>query len=272
MKDLTLKNAKEKYEQIKASDKLKMEVNNMFNEKRNNVLKTTGNVAAAAVIAFAVGLNASPVFASNLAKNEMLRPIITVLTMNRFNFSENNMYVEVVTPVIKVEANKTTEERINEEIKRMSDRLIVEFTADAEDLKEFDETAHLGIESNYFIKTDNDKVLSVDIYVVNTVASSSTIHRFYNVDKVTGEEIKLADRFKGNENYLEDICRFIEHEMTKQNLEYEGTYYASYKDILDIVTEKQSFYINEKGNVVIVFDKYEVGPGSSGCPEFEIIL
>lgn len=30
------------------------------------------------------------------------------------------------------------------------------------------------------------------------------------------------------------------------------------------------FYINEAGNPVIVFDKYEVAPGFMGRPEFEI--
>ena len=31
-----------------------------------------------------------------------------------------------------------------------------------------------------------------------------------------------------------------------------------------------NFYFSENGNIVIVFDKYEVGAGSSGAPEFEI--
>ena len=30
------------------------------------------------------------------------------------------------------------------------------------------------------------------------------------------------------------------------------------------------FYINGEGNVVIVFDEYEIAPGYMGFPEFEI--
>ena len=36
------------------------------------------------------------------------------------------------------------------------------------------------------------------------------------------------------------------------------------------IDNNQNFYFSENGNIVIVFDKYEVGPGSSGAPEFEI--
>ena len=42
------------------------------------------------------------------------------------------------------------------------------------------------------------------------------------------------------------------------NLSYEG------------VKETTPFYINEAGNVVISFNKYDVGPGYMGIQEFEI--
>ena len=32
----------------------------------------------------------------------------------------------------------------------------------------------------------------------------------------------------------------------------------------------QSFFINDRGNPVIVFEKYEIAPGSMGIQEFEI--
>jgi len=36
------------------------------------------------------------------------------------------------------------------------------------------------------------------------------------------------------------------------------------------ISEEQNFYINDKGKLVIVFDEYEVAPGSMGCVEFVI--
>ena len=34
----------------------------------------------------------------------------------------------------------------------------------------------------------------------------------------------------------------------------------------------QNFYFDDAGNLVIVYNKYEVGPGYMGCPELEIPL
>jgi hypothetical protein len=36
------------------------------------------------------------------------------------------------------------------------------------------------------------------------------------------------------------------------------------------ITENTTFYVNEKGHLVVVFDEYEVAPGYMGSVEFEI--
>lgn len=268
MKDFVFEKAKEKYESIKASDKLKMEVNNMF-EKKNSVLKIAGSSVATIAVAFTVALNLSPTFAANVGNSEFMKPVVKILTGNRYEFHEKNMDADIVTPVIEGITDKEIEERINAEIAEMSNSLIEDFKETTTDLKEFDDEAHYGIESNYIIKADTDEVMSVDIYVVNTVGSSSTKHKFYNISKITGEVITLKDKFKDDENYLETISKKIEEEMEKRNNEG-GVFFATYDEVYELVSTKQSFYINEKGNVVIVFDKYEIGAGSMGCPEFEI--
>ena len=38
------------------------------------------------------------------------------------------------------------------------------------------------------------------------------------------------------------------------------------------VDENTKFYLNEKGNPVVVFAPYEIAPGAFGAQEFEIIL
>ncbi len=272
MKDLTFEKAKEKYNSIKASDKLKMEVNNMF-KKNNNVLKIVASTAAVVVITFTITLNVNPTFASNVAGSEFMKPIVRILTGNKYEFNDKNMQANVTTPVIKGISNKEIEEKINAEINEMSKQLISDFEKESTELKAFDKDAHLGIDSNYIIKTDNDEVLSIDIYVVNTVGSSSTMHKFYNINKQTGDVITLKDKFENDDNYIEIISKYIEKEMIKQNMEKDADlYFVDYDEIYELVSKKQSFYINDNGNVVIVFDKYEVGPGSTGCPEFEIIL
>ena len=36
------------------------------------------------------------------------------------------------------------------------------------------------------------------------------------------------------------------------------------------IEEDQDFYINEAGNPVLIFEKYEIAPGYMGQPEFEV--
>ena len=36
------------------------------------------------------------------------------------------------------------------------------------------------------------------------------------------------------------------------------------------ISDDQTFYLNEAGNPVIVFDKYEIAPGAYGAMEFEV--
>lgn len=36
------------------------------------------------------------------------------------------------------------------------------------------------------------------------------------------------------------------------------------------IADDQRFYINEAGNQVLIFEKYEIAPGYMGQPEFEV--
>ena len=45
---------------------------------------------------------------------------------------------------------------------------------------------------------------------------------------------------------------------------------AVYFDDFEGINEDTPFYINESGNPVIVFEAYEIAPGSEGQQEFEI--
>ena len=49
------------------------------------------------------------------------------------------------------------------------------------------------------------------------------------------------------------------------------TYFDEAMGGFTTVTEDTHFYINQAGNPVVVFDKYEVAPGFMGQQEFEIV-
>lgn len=271
MNKIIFKNAKDKYEQIKAPESLRKSVEKIFDEKpkQNRISKYVVGAVASIVVCFTIALNVSPTFAANIANNEFMKDIVKVLTANKYEISKNNMVAKIVTPKIDGISNITVEEKINNEIETMMNEIIANFESETAELEKNYPDAHYGIDADYIVKTDNEKYLSVDIYVVNTVGSSSTVHKFYNFDKTTGEVIHLKDIIK--EDYIEDVAKIIETEIEKRNKE-EGheIYYATYDEIVELLNKKEEFYINENGKPVIVFDKYEIGIGAIGCPEFEI--
>lgn len=272
MKNQVFKEAREKYENIVAPNNLKKEVNNIFKAKNNKLLKITLSSIASIAICFVIAININPVLASNLSTNQFMKKIVSVLTINKYELSENNFYASVITPKITGLTDPIVEKRINDEINLMSSEIIANFSNDVSEIKEKYPDAHIGVDSGYIVKTDNEKYLSIDIYVVNMAGSSSTRHKFYNVDKITGDEISLKDIFNFS-NYVEYIANIIYNDTVEQNkLNGHDIFYATYDEILNLLLNKEEFYINSNGNPVIVFDKYEIGIGAIGCPEFEIML
>ena len=78
------------------------------------------------------------------------------------------------------------------------------------------------------------------------------------------------------EDYLqaatESIIAQIEERVLDESQNYFG--YGSDDGMIEgfrQLSPDAKFYLNELGNVVIVFDEYEIAPGYMGFPEFEIV-
>ena len=270
MRNQVFKVAKEKYENIVAPNSLKRSVKKIFKKENNISWKTPIITVASLAICFIVAINVNPVFAEDVANNKFMKELVNVLTVNKYQFKEDNFLANVTTAKITGLKDSKVEERINKEIQEMSDEVIKNFNEDMNFVKTDYPDAHIGVNSGYIVKTDNDKYLSVDIYVSNLVGSSSGVHKFYNVNKITGEEIKLKDFFK-SDDYIDKIAKVVYDATLEENkLEGHEIFYATYDEIYNILSNKEEFYINDNGNPVVVFDKYDISIGARGCPEFEI--
>ena len=101
---------------------------------------------------------------------------------------------------------------------------------------------------------------------------------FYNLDLLNGKNVVLSDLL-GN-NYVEVANVQIIRQMKDRVIENPDYVYWGITDEGAVqgfdgfisVDENTKFYINSAGNPVIVFGKYEVGPGFMGEQEFEIIV
>ncbi len=76
-------------------------------------------------------------------------------------------------------------------------------------------------------------------------------------------------------DYIAKLSENIAEQMKERNREIgEEVYWINNTDIpawnFIQIAENQNFYFNNDGNLVIVFDEYQVAPGYMGNPEFII--
>lgn len=272
-----LEKMKSDYMKINASDKLKEKINTTIKEsKRNRIYfwKIFPGLAACLIFFFIMSLNFSKFFAATISKMPGMNEIVRFLTFDRYVVNDNGYHADIKTPKIEGLLDKKIQDKINKDFKDNADAIIVAFESDMKELKEKfpDEKVNLGIEQGYVVKTDSVNFLAIDVYMANTVGSSSTTHKFYTIDKKSKAVITLASLFKKDSNYLKTLSDYIKTEMRRQNEKgnivfwVDDPTFGPFKGI----KENQNFYINNEGKIVICFDKYEVAPGAYGSPEFVI--
>lgn len=270
-----LNKLKDEYESIKPSEAFSMKMKKIIKNKKGygNMSKKILGFGAGIAAAFVLTFNLIPGLAAAASDVPVLGSVIKVITFGRFEVHDNGYDANIVTPQIEGLLDKALEDKLNNEFKENARSIILAFENDVKTLKEEygDEDVHFGIDANYSVKTDNDDILAIDTYIVNTVGSSSTIHKFYNIDKKNGRLITLNSLFKDGADYVTPISLYIADEMDKINKNENGAFFIGQQEEgFEKIKEDQNFYINNNGNVVICFDKYEVSAGAQGCPEFEI--
>ena len=105
------------------------------------------------------------------------------------------------------------------------------------------------------------------IYKSETLANAYQTEHFYNLDLETGRDLTLRDLLGGS--YRSIAAAQIERQLVERSPQL-GFYLFDDVDIPALIDENRSFYLNENGKVVIVFDKYEIAAGAAGELEFVI--
>jgi len=279
--DKKLKELKKHYDEVPIPKELDFVVENALKQgkkkKRNRAPQWLLGSAAAAML-FTAGLNVSPAMARSLADIPVVGSIIKVLTWTEYEVAEDTYDAKIKVPSIENLDNTELANTLNEKYRSEGKALYDDFIAEVGDIKA-NGGGHYGIDSGYDIKTDNDQILSIGRYIVNTVGSSSTVMHYDTIDKQNEILITLPMLFKDN-SYIQVISDNIKEQMREQitATNEEKVYWVKGAGLPDenliedfkAITAKQQFYISDKGKLVISFDKYEVAPGYMGVVEFEI--
>lgn len=85
---------------------------------------------------------------------------------------------------------------------------------------------------------------------------------YINWDIDTNKELFLKDLFKSNVNYIPLVNKLITEEINRRTAL--GEYFFSGSDGFQTIQETQPFYINQAGDLIIVFNVYEIAPYASG--------
>lgn len=130
-------------------------------------------------------------------------------------------------------------------------------------------------DTGYQVLRDDEEMLSVCFYTTLNAGGSVDYSRYFTLDKRTGEVLSLSDLFLEGSDYIGAISGDILRQMEEQVEADEGDYFIpggiwSEEECFQAIDADQSFYLDESGSLVIVFDEYEVAPGSMGMPRFVI--
>lgn len=181
---------------------------------------------------------------------------------------------KVVTPIVTGLAVDKEQLALNAELSAAAQTAQTQFQQEAAQALREDPgfEGHIGVVLDYKVCADSPKVMAFDVYKMNIASSSSTEHTFYTFDKRSGKMIYLKELFNGKANFVEPIDQYIRVEMMRRNKKDSANFWIAPKDPsgFTTITENPKFYINDKGKLVICFNKYEVAPGATGSPEFEI--
>ncbi|MFJ6209553.1 DUF3298 domain-containing protein [Lysinibacillus sp. NPDC092081] len=278
--DEKLKELEKQYNEVPIPKELDFVVESALKQgkkKRKNRAPQWLLGTAAAAMLFTAGLNVSPAMARTLSDIPIVGSVVKVLTWTEYEVKEETYDADIKVPSIENLENKDLANALNEKYRSEGKALYNDFIAEVGDLKA-NGGGHLGVDSGYDVKTDNDQILSIGRYTVNTVASSSTTMHYDTIDKQNEILITLPMLFKGD-SYIKAISENIKEQMREQAAKDPDKVFwvkgggipdNELFDEFNAIKADQQFYISDKGKLVISFDKYEVAPGAMGLLEFEI--
>ena len=279
-----MEKAKKKYDETEIPDELaeriQMEIKRQDSKRRKAVFWNLGfrrglAAAAAAVVLFTIGLNTSTVFAETVGNLPVIGAVARVLTFCSYETEDEDLKISVEIPSIEMisEDFSDLEKSVNEEILRLCEQYAQEARTRAEEYRkafldtggtEEEWAAHnIEIRVWYEVKSQTENYLSLAIIGTENWNNANNQIRYYNFDLKKGTLGTLADVL--GENYKQIADDAIRSEVEERKADG-----AVYFDDFEGINEDTPFYINESGNPVIVFEAYEIAPGSEGQQEFEI--
>lgn len=233
--------------------------------------KHTGGAAAAAMLTITLLANLNPTTASAMEQIPVIGSIAKVVTFRTFEDKRGNYEADIQIPQVTLEDSNQSQVPANKSIEEYANELIAEYN---QELEEFGGEGHYSLESSYKVVTDNSKYLSIRFDTTQTMASGAQFVKIFTIDKATGDTVSLTELLKNKPGALEAISSNIKQQMAEQMAADENIVYFYHSDMpideFESLSGDESYYFNDKGELVIAFSEYDVAPGYMGAVEFTI--
>lgn len=267
--------AKEKIE-TPESVRAKMEQTLMeLPKKEKKVIPLFPRIAAAAACFALVFLfilpNVSVAYATAMENIPIIGELIHVFTIRNYLYSDPYHQMDIQVPNVSDPADGEAADVINSEVDQLTQDLVQQFY---DELEVVGDEGHGSVYVTYDVLNNTERwfVLKLSVHLIS--GSGDNYFVYYNVDRQTGKIVNLGDLFTTDD--FETVLTENIKEQMRQRMKQDSNlvYWLDRKEDFGIefaaVDGEHNYYFNEDGDLVIPFDKYEVGPGSMGCPEFVI--
>lgn len=276
---------RKEYEKHQMTDAQVKQLHRTIKEAGKMKEKRTGGIrfaVAAAVVAaglFVILPNTSGTIAHAMEQIPIIGQLVKVVTFRDYEYESDRNMADIEVPEIKPEeqlADSTLQENIdrttaeiNAEIQSITDELIAEFEKNLDEEMGYQDVV---VKSEVLATTPEYFTLKLICY--QGAGSGYQWNYFYTIDLNTGERLQLKDIFEEGADYITPISENIKVQMQERMDADESVYYWLNDEIEEwnfkAITDETSFYLNERGNVVIGFNEGDVAPMYMGTVEFEI--
>ncbi len=190
----------------------------------------------------------------------------------------------VRVPEIRGMADAAREASLNERFRSTAYTVIDEFANDARAILSdytVEDAPHYQVGYDFRIPARSDSTLTLALTYYSVAGSSYYTTSFFNFDRRTRALIELDDYFVPGSAAASILRGEILRQMRLRMAADENQVFwidgllnpdetLDWDALLTAVRENNGYYFNDRGELVVVFGKYDVGPGSMGAPEFVI--
>lgn len=223
-------------------------------------------IATGLAAAVVLTININPTFADTLSSIPVIGNIINVINLREYKVEGERQEASIKVPQVEGLTNEKLQEELNQELEMQANKTYEEFLEAAKEWEKVDSVAHYNVDMNYEVLTDTAEIFVLRVNKVESTASTNQEVKFYVIDKLNETAVTLPGLFK-DDTYVEVINNYLIDEMRRIMAEDESKVYWMPEDemvLFEGIKPDQKFYINDQGKLVIHFDKYEAGPGSTG--------